>query len=225
MVIVHLDASSTTSSSSQHQQQQQQGPQHQQQQQGPQHQQQQAGEASSLAAAVDVLAWLDRTLRYLNNSNAFKDTVLLAVLATPGAAGALPAAVPLLQGAGDCPVSSMSQSAAQQLVNDNQQQQQQQVQESPAGAASHTAGLLQPAGRPVLRPLQSWQQLGGAEIAVDVRRPLLCLRRLPGVIRRDSCNRFSLAECCSSTGVLGLLADRLIPEIAYKLGRAPKYGA
>ncbi|KAF6264986.1 hypothetical protein COO60DRAFT_1698071 [Scenedesmus sp. NREL 46B-D3] len=77
MVIVHLDASSSTTSSPQ-------------QQQGPQGQQKVEG-FHSAAAAVGLLTWVDRTLRYLNNSSAFKDT---------------------------------------------------------------------PAGRPVLRPLQSWKQLG-----------------------------------------------------------------
>jgi hypothetical protein len=207
MVVLHVDAGSSL-----------------QQQQAQQQQQQHVEKSPSVPAAVDVLAWLDRTLRYLNNSSAFKDTVLLTVVATPGAAGALPAAVPLLLGAGGYPLSGTLQNAEQQLTKDNQQEQQQQ--KSLAGAAGQRAAAVwQPAGRPVLRPLQSWQQLAGAEIAVDDRRPLLCLRRLPGVIRRDSCSRFSLAECCSSTGVLGLLADRLIPEVAYKLGRAPKYGA
>jgi hypothetical protein len=209
MLLMHLDASSSSSNSSA------------QQQQGPQDQQQQEQELPSVAAAVELLAWLDRTLRYLNNSSAFKDTVLLTVLATPGAAGPLPAAVPLLTAAGGCPIPEAPSSAAQQEDQDSQQQQ-----KSLAGATVQgAAAALQPAGRPVLRPLQSWQQLGGAEVDVDVRRPLLCMRRLPGVIRRDDCNRFSLAECCSSTGVLGLLADRLLPEVAYKLGRAPKYGA
>eukprot|EP00878_Enallax_costatus_P039094 GHUV01044619.1.p2 GENE.GHUV01044619.1~~GHUV01044619.1.p2 ORF type:complete len:125 (+),score=26.38 GHUV01044619.1:527-901(+) len=80
-------------------------------------------------------------------------------------------------------------------------------------------------GQQLLRPLQSWQQLGGIPLNIDPQRPVLCMRRLPGVVRRDECARFSLQECCSNSGLLGLVTDRLIPEIAYKLGRAPKYGA
>ncbi|WIA31621.1 hypothetical protein OEZ86_002505 [Tetradesmus obliquus] len=221
MVVLHLDAASSSSSSTEQQQQQQQGPQDQ--------QQQHLQEPHPVAAAVELLAWLDRTLRYLNNSSAFKDTVLLTVVATPGAAGPLPAAVPLLQAAGGVPVPELPSGAAQQKdthgQQEQQQQQQQQQQRLAGTAAQGAAVVLLPAGRPVLRPLQSWQQLGGEAIAVDARRPLLCMRRLPGVIRRDGCNRFSLAECCSSSGVLGLLADRLLPEVAYKLGRALKYGA
>jgi hypothetical protein len=206
MVVVHLDSSSSSSNtqSSNHQQQGQDSP------------------PAAAAAAVELLAWLDRTLRYLNNSSAFKDTVLLSVVATPGSAGPLPAAMPMLQAAGGCSIPKARSSEAQQQGKEIQQQQSQQ-QDGLAGTAD--AATLQPAGRAVLRPLQSWQQLEGAKVAVDAKRPLLCMRRLPGVIRRDACNRFSLAECCSSSCVLGLLADRLLPEIAYKLGRAPKYGA
>lgn len=78
---------------------------------------------------------------------------------------------------------------------------------------------------PVLRPVQSFEQHGGAPIDVDTRQPLLVVRRLPGVMRRDKATRCSVAECLSKGGMGCILADRLIPEIAYKLGRAPKYGA
>ena len=73
--------------------------------------------------------------------------------------------------------------------------------------------------------MQSCEQLAGKPLAVRRQQAVLCLRRLPGVIRRDGCSRFSLGDCCSSSGTLALLADRLLPEVAYKLGRAPKYGA
>lgn len=78
---------------------------------------------------------------------------------------------------------------------------------------------------PVLRPIQSWQVAGSCEVAADTRRPLLCLRRLPGVIRTDGCGRLGLVECCVAGGMGPILADRLLAEVAYKVGRAPKYGA
>lgn len=164
-----------------------------------------AGSSGSIStatapAAAAALSWADKTLRYLNNSSAFKDTVLLTVLATPGSSQQ-PGAIPLLAATGGCELSPRVGTAAP-----GQQQQQQPE-------------------RKVLRPLQSCEQLAGKPLAVSQQRAILCLRRLPGVIRRDECSRFSLSECCSSSGGLALLADRLLPEIAYKLGRAPKYGA
>lgn len=146
-----------------------------------------------------MLGWLDKTLRYLNNSSAFKDAVLLTVLATPGSSEQA-TSIPLLAAAGGVEL------IATAAVGGPPQQEQQQT-------------------RRVLRPPQSFEQLAGKPLAVSRQRAVLCLRRLPGVIRRDSCSRFSLADCCSSSGMLCMLADRLLPEVAYKLGRAPKYGA
>jgi hypothetical protein len=163
-----------------------------------------------LAAAVTaVLGWLDRVLRYLNNSSAFKDAVLLSVLATSGC-GRLPATPPLLGAGGSTLLGAIACD---------------QEDAAAATAGSQPSQPQQRQRRVVTKPLQSWEQLEGQPLAVDTRRPILCLRRLPGVIRRDACTRFGLSECCARSGTLGLLADRLLPEIAYKLGRAPKYGA
>jgi hypothetical protein len=157
--------------------------------------------AATAAAAAALLSWLDKTLRYLNNSSAFKDTVLLTVLATQGSSQQA-AAISLLEAAGGDELSAVV------AAGGSAQQQQQQ-------------GPL----RRVLRPAQSCEQLAGQPLAVSQQRAVLCLRRLPGVIRRDECSRFSMSDCCSSSGMLAVLADRLLPEVAYKLGRAPKYGA
>jgi len=97
--------------------------------------------------------------------------------------------------------------------------------ESSANVGGGDAAAAAAAVLPVLRPLQSWQQLGSGSVAVDPSSPALCVRRLPGVIRCDRAQRLGLAECCSRGGMVGTLADRLLPEIAYKVGRAPKYGA
>lgn len=175
--------------------------------------QQQALPPAAVAAAV--LAWVDRTLRYLNNSSAFKDAVLLTVLATPGSI-MLPAVPTLLAAGGGEPINPnavLAQAAAGDVGGSCAASGQQQLQQ------------VQQQHRVVLKPLQSWEQLGGHALAISKQRPMLCLRRLPGVNRRDGCVKFSLQECCSSSGTLGLVADRLLPELAYKLGRAPKYGA
>jgi hypothetical protein len=60
---------------------------------------------------------------------------------------------------------------------------------------------------------------------VDAHHPAIVVHRLPAVIRVDSARRLDLSHI-SSQGAAGcILAERLLPEIAYKLGRAPKYGA
>jgi hypothetical protein len=156
--------------------------------------------SSSAAAAVDVLEWADRTLRYLNNSAAFRDAVLLAVVATPAGsdlgAGLLEPGGTVLH-----PGSLLASSSGGGLGGDDD------------------------VGFPVARPVQSWQQLGGETIAVETRRPALCARRLPGVVRCGGARRLGLGEWAGGGGGGATLADRLLPEIAYKVGRAPKYGA
>jgi hypothetical protein len=186
--------------------------------------------------AVQVLTWFDRVLRYLNNEPLAKEALLLVVLVTPPPTHQLPPP-PVAAAAGQGhAVSSCSSStwlqpggtditktipgvpplaaameAVGQGASQQQQQQQQQQQERLPGR--------------VLRPKQSWQLCGGGEVAADPCHPLLCLRRLPGVIRRDGCSRLSLVEGWSQGGMGPLLLERLLPELAYKMGRAPKYGA
>lgn len=43
--------------------------------------------------------------------------------------------------------------------------------------------------------------------------------------RRDEAVRLSAAEAATRGGGGCALLERLLPELAYKLGRAPKYGA
>jgi hypothetical protein len=136
----------------------------------------------------------DRALRYLGASPAFRDAVLLAVVATPAGADLGPG---LLAAGGE----------QLQRCTDN-------------GGGGGGGG-----GGGVPRPLQSWQQLGGAPAAADARRLMLCARRLAGVCRVDGAGRLGLREAVAGGGLLATMADRLLPEIAYKVGRAPKYGA
>jgi hypothetical protein len=42
--------------------------------------------------------------------------------------------------------------------------------------------------------------------------------------RRDNAQRFTAAECARGAAG-GMLLERLLPELAYKMGRASKYGA
>ena len=42
--------------------------------------------------------------------------------------------------------------------------------------------------------------------------------------RRDDAQRFTAAECARGAAG-GMLLERLLPELAYKMGRAAKYGA
>ncbi|KAI8470765.1 MAG: hypothetical protein J3K34DRAFT_508772 [Monoraphidium minutum] len=219
MLVIHVDVHTAaqryaqSAQSAQHAQRQAAHTQHAQQQQ--QQQQQQEGPAPTAGGpdtaggggALDDTAraaaeWADRVLRYLNNSPAFRDAVLLAFVLTPAGADLgqsllEPGGAPLQPGA---PVGA-------------------------GGGAAAAEGEERGTAPPVPRPLQSWQQLGGAPAAAGGRAAALCVRRLPGVVRVDGCARVGLGECLSRGGMGGMLADRLLPEIAYKVGRAPKYGA
>lgn len=76
---------------------------------------------------------------------------------------------------------------------------------------------------PVRRPLQSYQFSGTRRVAVVGGRRALVVHRLAGVVRRDEAAALGEAAARGAGGVI--LAERLLPEVAYKLGRAPKYGA
>jgi hypothetical protein len=160
--------------------------------------------ADSWEAACEGLLWLDRTVRFLNSSSALRDAVLLTVVLTPGA-GELPGS--WLQAGG----SAVQPGGGDAAAGGGRPA-------APGGAAA--AGSC-PA---VLRPPQSWQSSGGAPVEVAAGRPLLCLRRLPSVVRRDGCSRLCLADW-RQAGQGALLAERLIPELAYKMGCSLKYGA
>lgn len=79
----------------------------------------------------------------------------------------------------------------------------------------------------VLRPVQSFELRGLEDVGPCVQRdaPLLTLRRLPGVVRRDRAERLSVKDALAWAGLGPVLAERLLPELAYKIARAPKYGA
>lgn len=87
--------------------------------------------------------------------------------------------------------------------------------------------LLRPGGggEGGLRPRQSFQLCRDEPVQVEALAPLLTAQRLPAVVRVDVCKQLSLAACCRQGGAGAILAERLLPELAYKLGRAPKYGA
>eukprot|EP01025_Chloroclados_australasicus_P007854 TRINITY_DN12655_c1_g1_i1.p1 TRINITY_DN12655_c1_g1~~TRINITY_DN12655_c1_g1_i1.p1 ORF type:complete len:383 (+),score=41.86 TRINITY_DN12655_c1_g1_i1:290-1438(+) len=75
------------------------------------------------------------------------------------------------------------------------------------------------------KPLQSFQFLGMDRVDIDDRQYILCVKKLPGVIRCDECSKIGFQECVNNGGEGCILIDRLLYEIAYKLARAPKYGA
>ncbi|GLC56441.1 hypothetical protein PLESTB_001105100 [Pleodorina starrii] len=77
----------------------------------------------------------------------------------------------------------------------------------------------------VSRPVQSFELLGMGRVETDAHAPLLVARRLPGVVRRDRAERLGYKEALTVGGGGAILVDRLLPEVAYKIGRSPKYGA
>lgn len=197
--------------------------------------------AATADASVQLLEWLDRTLRYLNNSTLFKEAVLLAVVLTPKGAdlgsGWLQPGGAMLEPGQPVRLPPDSNRASSKPLSLQQQQADTSgpsavvSSSSSQSSSSNHAGHLQASDDDpcfaVVRPKQSFQASGidGHLLDMDLQRPSLVLRRLPGVIRRDGCSSFSLLEWCRCSGELAIPADRLLPEIAYKVGRAPKYGA
>ncbi|GIL76579.1 hypothetical protein Vretimale_19502 [Volvox reticuliferus] len=98
-----------------------------------------------------------------------------------------------------------------------------------AAATAGACGALAVLGMPdlplVTRPVQSFELLGLAHVETDARAPVLIARRLPGVVRRDRAERLGYREALTAGSMGAIMMDRLLPDVAYKIGRAPKYGA
>ena len=75
------------------------------------------------------------------------------------------------------------------------------------------------------RPLQSYQFKGMKKVHVDAKRPAVVVHRLPGIVRKDRVQTFHVAEIEAKGGGGCILAERMLAEIAYKIDKAPKYGA
>ncbi|KAL4434842.1 hypothetical protein ABPG77_005369 [Micractinium sp. CCAP 211/92] len=174
------------------------------------------GPTSGQAGAA--LAWADELLSQLNQAPGFRDTVLLSIVA---GAGEQPLSLhpPLVQ---EQPLLEFYQGPEQPPPHKQQLQHQQQQQQ-------HLVPVVPPRAvpgcPPVRRPLQSYQFAGQERVAVDGQRPAAVVHRLPGVIRVDGAAALCLEEVQARGAAGCVLAERLLPEVAYKLGRAPKYGA
>ncbi|PKA49261.1 hypothetical protein AXF42_Ash014163 [Apostasia shenzhenica] len=78
----------------------------------------------------------------------------------------------------------------------------------------------------LLRPKQSYCIKGG-HMLNDIRHhhPMLIAQLQEGVTRRDMAKAFSFEEFKENGANLAILSDRFLHEIAFKLWKAPKYGA
>ncbi|KAJ0977910.1 hypothetical protein J5N97_013384 [Dioscorea zingiberensis] len=78
----------------------------------------------------------------------------------------------------------------------------------------------------LLCPRQSYTMKGGSTLN-DIRHhhPILVAQWQEGVTRRDMVMKFSFEEFKKDGANLAILADRFLHEVAFKLWKAPKYGA
>ncbi|XP_078428502.1 rhomboid family protein [Wolffia australiana] len=78
----------------------------------------------------------------------------------------------------------------------------------------------------LLQPCQSYCFKGGKRLDnIRHHHPMLVAQLQEGVTRRDMAGEFSFQEFQKRSGNLTILADHFLHEIAFKLWRAPKYGA
>ncbi len=162
-----------------------------------------------------AIEWLDATVMQLNLVPGFRDKVLLLVALGWGKDPPPPV---LCAGGGQ--LSGLTEAL-----------------DVPSGSVEDTTVNQQrvrdSAFASVRRPMQSHETLAptnGAEHAsvdptMSLAAPLLVVRCLPAVIRVDRCSKFGVAECLRHGGDGPIASWHLLPELAFKLGRAPKYGA
>lgn len=79
---------------------------------------------------------------------------------------------------------------------------------------------------PLLYPQQSYS-MKGSNLRHNVRHhcPMLIAQLQNGVTRKDLTKAFSFKDFKEQGGMLTIPADRFIHEVAFKLWKAPKYGA
>ncbi|KAG0585834.1 hypothetical protein KC19_2G042800 [Ceratodon purpureus] len=77
-----------------------------------------------------------------------------------------------------------------------------------------------------LRPRQSYTMKAGKPVeGLREEYPLLAVYNQVAVTRRDEVQRFLFEDFHKRAGNLVMLADRFLYEVAFKLWKAPKYGA
>ena len=165
--------------------------------------------------AQAAIEWLDAVVMQLNLVPGFRDKVLLLV-----ALGWGKDPPPLLLCAGGGQLSGLTEAS-----------------DVPSGSVEDTTvdqqRVRDSAFAGICRPAQSHETLAptnGAEHAsvdpfMSLAAPLLVVRRLPAVIRVDRCSKLGVTECLRHGGDGSIASWHLLPELAFKLGRAPKYGA
>lgn len=77
----------------------------------------------------------------------------------------------------------------------------------------------------VARPLQSHRISNMKAATQCLAKSSLMVQHLPGVVRCDNVQSLSLTDIVKHGGGCCILAEHILPELAYKLGRAAKYGA
>ncbi|KAA6424450.1 MAG: hypothetical protein FRX49_05662 [Trebouxia sp. A1-2] len=77
----------------------------------------------------------------------------------------------------------------------------------------------------VARPLQSHRISNMMAVSQCLAKSSLMVQHLPGVVRCDNVRSLSLTDIMKHGGGCCILAEHILPELAYKLGRAAKYGA
>ena len=166
--------------------------------------------------ACAAVEWLDSVVQHLNTSPGFREQVLLVVALGWGSARSLP----LLQPGGEL------------LCRDGRCREP--ADDSLAGNADLMACLADSVFANVQRPAQSFEAVAPLEgddhlmlkpAIISPASPLLVVRRLPAVVRVDRCQQLGVTECLQHGGDGPLAAQHLLPELAFKVGRAPKYGA
>ncbi|KAL3154342.1 hypothetical protein ABBQ32_013824 [Trebouxia sp. C0010 RCD-2024] len=77
----------------------------------------------------------------------------------------------------------------------------------------------------VVRPQQSHCISNMQPVSLCLSQSSLIIQHLPGVVRQDNVQTLSSSEIRMHGGGGCILAEHVLPELAYKLGRAAKYGA
>lgn len=76
----------------------------------------------------------------------------------------------------------------------------------------------------VCRPFQSFQFKGLNRVEVDPNSCSIVIHRLTGAVRCDRVKRLDINAIIRQAGGGCILAERMMYEIAFKIGKAPKYG-